>query len=76
VGVPFLLLECRAPEVVLRERLRRRGSGPSDGREEILADFLRSFEPVTELAAAERAEVDASGALPDAAALRELLGVG
>jgi aminoglycoside phosphotransferase family enzyme/predicted kinase len=54
-GVPFLFVECRAPRTVLVERLERRAAetGVSDGRLEILDDFLDRFEAVEELAARE-----------------------
>lgn len=50
-GVPFRLVECRAPDEVCLARLAARAAGPSvsDGRAEIFEDFKRSFEPITEL---------------------------
>lgn len=49
--VPFLFVECRAPDEVCRARLAERARGPSvsDGRLEIFEDVRRSWEPVTEL---------------------------
>jgi predicted kinase len=50
-GAECYLLECRAPESVLRARLRVRERQPqtiSDAREELLAQFQRDYEPVGE----------------------------
>jgi predicted kinase len=49
--VPLLFVECRAPRPVIEARLRERAArtGVSDGRLEILDDFLASFEEITEL---------------------------
>jgi aminoglycoside phosphotransferase family enzyme/predicted kinase len=51
LGVPFAFVECRPSDDVCRERLRERDRdrGVSDGRLEIFDDFLRRWEPVTEL---------------------------
>lgn len=60
-GVPFRLVECRAPAEVCRARLRRRaddGGAVSDGRLEIFDDFCARFEPVTELGASEHVTLD------------------
>jgi aminoglycoside phosphotransferase family enzyme/predicted kinase len=49
VGAEYCVLECTAPEEVLRQRLRQREKGPatvSDAREEILAQFQRDYDPV------------------------------
>jgi aminoglycoside phosphotransferase family enzyme/predicted kinase len=49
MGAECCVLECWAPEAVLRQRLRARERGPgtiSDAREEILAPFQRDYEPV------------------------------
>jgi aminoglycoside phosphotransferase family enzyme/predicted kinase len=47
-GVPFSFIECSAPEVVLRERLRHRAAGPSrsDAREPLLSALQAAYEPV------------------------------
>ena len=44
----FLIVECRAPDATLRERLERRrpGAQPSDGRAELLAAQRAAYEPV------------------------------
>jgi predicted kinase len=62
-GVPFLFVETRAPEKVLRERLRARAGGPSvsDAREDLLEEFRQRFEPVREISPEERLAVDATG---------------
>jgi aminoglycoside phosphotransferase family enzyme/predicted kinase len=57
-GAAFLFVECRAPEHVLRERLRARTGGVSDAREDLLQRFLRAREPATELPPEERMVVD------------------
>jgi aminoglycoside phosphotransferase family enzyme/predicted kinase len=66
-GVPFLFVECSAPETVCRERLRLReqGSSATDGRTEIFDAFRSRFEPVSELSNAEHVVVDTSRALED-----------
>jgi len=57
-GAAFLFVECRAPESVLRQRLRGRTGGVSDAREDLLERFLRAREPATELLPEERMVVD------------------
>ena len=59
-GVPFTFVECRAPVEVLRERLRRRAEGASvsDGRLEILEDFVAGWEAVDDLAASQHLALD------------------
>jgi aminoglycoside phosphotransferase family enzyme/predicted kinase len=61
-GVPFLFVECTAPDEVCRERLRERAKRPSvsDGRLEIFDDIRRSFEPVTELSPERHLVLDTS----------------
>ena len=49
VGADYCLLECLAPEEVLRIRLQQRQQTPtsiSDAREDILAAFQRDYEPI------------------------------
>lgn len=64
LGAAFLFIECRAPVEVLRERLRAReaardGSGVvSDGRLEILDDFVARWEPVVGLRSDEHVVID------------------
>jgi aminoglycoside phosphotransferase family enzyme/predicted kinase len=64
-GVPFVLVECRAPEALLRARLSERASGPSisDGRLEILGDFSARYEAVGELEPKQHVVVDTSAGL-------------
>ncbi len=60
LGVPFRFVECEVPVEVLRERLARRDRDTtiSDGRAEILNDFLARWEPVVELDPATHRRVD------------------
>ncbi len=63
LGVPFLLLECRTSEEVIRERLARRqqkGGTVSDGRWEIYNGQLAEFEPPEEISGDERVVLDRS----------------
>lgn len=59
-GTPFLMIECRAPVAVCRQRLaaRERGAHVSDGRLQVFDDFLARFEAVTEIVAAEHLVLD------------------
>lgn len=62
-GVPFLLLECRTSDEVIRERLQRRAAkatSVSDGRVEIYEQQLAAFEPPQEFSGAEKVIVDRS----------------
>jgi predicted kinase len=61
-GVAFRFVECAAPRAVLEERLRAREAGPtvSDGRVSLLDDFVKAWEPVTELAPDEHVRIDTS----------------
>jgi uncharacterized protein len=48
-GADFFVLVCHAPETVLRQRLEQREHAPgaiSDGRRDILPQFLHDYEPV------------------------------
>ena len=62
MGVPFIFLECRAPEALCRERLREREKTRtvSDGRIEVFDAFAQSWEPVDELDASEHVVLDTS----------------
>jgi hypothetical protein len=62
MGVPFIFLECRAPEALCRERLREREKTRtvSDGRIEVFDDFAQSWEPVDELEPSEHVVLDTS----------------
>ena len=44
-----MLIECRVPEGVSRDRLRRRESGVSDAREDLYEAFSRGYERIREL---------------------------
>jgi uncharacterized protein len=57
----FVLLECRAPETLVRERLRRRTGGVSDAREDLFDKMAQRYEPVLELSPAEHHVVDMEG---------------
>ncbi|HXV63208.1 MAG TPA: AAA family ATPase [Vicinamibacteria bacterium] len=60
LGVPFAFVECRATTEVCRERLLRRREevGVSDGRLAIFDDFVKKWEPVTDLPKEEHFVVD------------------
>lgn len=60
--VPFRLVECRAPEEMLRARLlaREHQASVSDARVDLLDAFKASWEPITELSASEHVVVDTS----------------
>jgi aminoglycoside phosphotransferase family enzyme/predicted kinase len=62
-GTGFLLVECRVPEALARQRLRARTGGVSDAREDLLAASRASWEPVGGLASGEHLVVDTSGAV-------------
>jgi aminoglycoside phosphotransferase family enzyme/predicted kinase len=75
-GVPFLLLECRTSEEVIRERLQRRVQKTgvvSDGRWEIYNGQLAEFEPPEEIGGEERVVLDRSKPVEEL--LRELAAV-
>jgi uncharacterized protein len=59
-GVPFYFVECRAEAEECRKRLSRRAQegGVSDGRLEIFDQFVKSWEPVTEVPLEEHVVVD------------------
>ncbi len=69
LSVPFRFFECRAPEAVLRERLRSRGRGLSDAGEDLLPRFLRAWETEDGLDPCEKAVVDTTRPVQD---LRDL----
>jgi predicted kinase len=62
-GRPFLFVETMCDEARLRDRLRRRASGPSisDAGENLLDRVRAEFEPVTELGASQHIRVDTTG---------------
>jgi uncharacterized protein len=67
-GVPFFLVECRAPAHVCKARLARResrGDSVSDGRAAIFDDFVKEWEPIRELSAEEHVIVDTAGDLEE-----------
>ena len=61
-GCQLKFIECHAPAELCRERLRKRALGPSasDGRSEIFDAFVRSYEPVVELAPEQHLRIDTS----------------
>jgi aminoglycoside phosphotransferase family enzyme/predicted kinase len=66
--VPFTILDCRAPEAVLRERLRRRraaGNDPSEADESVLERLQQAGEPLGPGEAKATIEIDTT--LPEAA---------
>jgi hypothetical protein len=67
-GGSFLLVECRAPEAVLRARLRARAGGVSDAREAQLDAFLAGYDAPDELPPDERSIVDTTEPLDDCVA--------
>ncbi|MHC4845076.1 MAG: bifunctional aminoglycoside phosphotransferase/ATP-binding protein [Planctomycetota bacterium] len=56
----FLMVECRVPEELQRERLRARTGGVSDAREELLDRFTEGFEPIDELPPSQHLVLDTS----------------
>ncbi|HUL04352.1 MAG TPA: AAA family ATPase [Gemmatimonadales bacterium] len=66
-GAAFLLIETVCADAVVRERLARRGAGPSDGRLELLDRQREEFEPPVEISARERLQIDTAGAPGDVA---------
>ena len=65
LGAAFVFVECEIPDAVQRARLatRQQGVSVSDGRLEILDEFMARYEPVVELDASEHVRVDTSGGL-------------
>jgi predicted kinase len=65
-GAAFTFVECRVPLEVSRRRLEQRARGPSisDGRLEILEEFVQRYEPIVELAG-EHLVVDSTGTVTD-----------
>jgi aminoglycoside phosphotransferase family enzyme/predicted kinase len=63
LGAAFTFVECRVPLEVSRQRLSERANAPSisDGRSEILDEFLGRSEPVVEIPAGEHAVVSSTG---------------
>jgi predicted kinase len=60
-GAPFVFVECRAPESVCRERLRRREVAGEPGWLELFEALLARWEPVDELPADVHRVIDTSG---------------
>jgi aminoglycoside phosphotransferase family enzyme/predicted kinase len=62
-GAAFAFVECRVPIEVSRHRLLERALAPSvsDGRSEILEEFVERYEPVVEFDAAEHVVVHSAG---------------
>jgi predicted kinase len=62
-GVPFMLVECRAPRELIAKRLTARespGGHESDARTDLLDEFEKRFEPIDELPPSEHLQVDTS----------------
>lgn len=62
-GIPFVLLECTAPRDLLLRRLAARqhvDAHESDARADLLDEFERRFEPISELPASQHARLDTS----------------
>jgi uncharacterized protein len=70
-GFGFRFVECTAPASVCRARLLERARGPSvsDARAELFDEFVRNFEPVTELPAAEHCILDTASPMTVASLL-------
>ncbi len=64
-GAAFVFVECQVPDAVQRARLatRQQELSVSDGRLDILNEFMARYEPVVELDASEHVRVDTSGGL-------------
>ena len=69
LSAPFRFFECRAPEAVLRERLRARRGGLSDAREDLLPRFLEAWETEDGLEISQKTVVDTTRPVED---LRDL----
>lgn len=62
-GVPFMLVECRAPRALILDRLAARESGAaheSDARTDLLEEFEERYEPIDELPSSEYLRLDTS----------------
>lgn len=62
-GVPFLFVECSAPRAILRSRLAAREQSRtevSDARADLLDEFERRFEPISELPTSQHLRIDTS----------------
>jgi aminoglycoside phosphotransferase family enzyme/predicted kinase len=76
-GVPFRLVECRAPRDVCLARLavREREESVSDGRRAIFDQFVAGYEPVLEIVPGEHIAIDTTRPLDEnLEALRRQLG--
>jgi hypothetical protein len=76
-GASFVLVECRAPDAVVRRRIQARlaeAKDASDARWELYQQQKASFEPVRGISRAEHLVVDTSAPLPEVtlASLRKL----
>jgi uncharacterized protein len=67
LGAEFVFVECRVPIEVSRCRLHARALAPSvsDGRSEILDEFIERYEPVVELDATEHVVIHSAGPVSD-----------
>ena len=66
-GAEFLLLETRCPDPTVRDRLRARDGGPSDGRVELIEAQRAGYQAPDEIPSGLRIEVDTSAPLPEVA---------
>ena len=68
LGAPFILLDCQAPEGLLRERLARRQAAGDDASEAdgaVLTHQLSTREPLAPEEQARSLSVDTTGAFPE-----------
>ncbi len=73
-GVPFMLVECRAPRALILDRLAARESGgthESDARTDLLEEFEKHFEPIDELQPSEYVQLDTSRSVDETRRLLE-----
>jgi predicted kinase len=72
--VPLLLIHCTTPELVIKERLRRRtaeGKNVSDGDWDIYVAQKVAAEPIEEIAADDRLELNTDSSLGELTRLCE-----
>ena len=66
--VPFLLIECRCPDEIIKQRLikrEREGEDISDGRWPVFLEQKNNFEDITEISKKEHLIIDTGKALDD-----------
>jgi len=77
LGVPFAIVDCRAPLPVLRERLERRnaeGADPSEADAQVLEGLRVAAEPLDDAERALAITVDAGESFSATALARRWLG--